>query len=737
MKKNTLKQILQPCLALAGALLLSMAAAFAEPEPSPSPTPTPGPEAPQVLPETVVTAKPESLTNPSISSRREQIDETVGAGEIIDAETYKRGRSTTLKDALDFAPGVFVQPRFGAEEARISIRGSGIQRTFHGRGLKLLQDGIPINLADGSFDFQVIEPLASKAVEVFRGSNGLEYGATTLGGALNFISYTGYDAPLLDARFEFGSFNTYRAQLASGDVVGPFDYYVSLTHFSTDGYREHSSQNNQRLFANLGWKFNSELETRFYVAVAQTDSELPGSLTAAQLEEDPTQAQRVPPFLRSRQPVARFDYVTSNWKRDYDLIRIANKTTWQIDDNRLSIGGFWSRKDLDHPILFVIDQLTNDFGVSLRNDYTGDFLGHKNSLIFGFSPTWGYVNDSRFVNDFGERGSQFASTDQFALNLDFYLQEQFWINSQWAVCVGSQLNYVQRNSTDNWPTGPDNSDSQSWWGVSPKAGFLYQPVKEVQFYTDFSRSFEPPSFGELVEASNGQVGLVQLDAQTGSTIEIGTRGRFKHLTWDLCYYYSWMQNELMAYEIAPGLTQTVNADDTRHQGVEFAANWDIFYNLFTHEKADSKGFEGDYSSEKPDFDRVLLRVNYLWNNFAYVNDSVYGNNLLPGIPEHYIRAELLYEHPCGFYIGPNFEYVPVGYSIDSAGTVFTDSYALLGAKIGWRSPSGLSAYFEVRNIVDTTYTATSGVVANANGLDVAQFLPGDGRGFYFGVEYRW
>ena len=79
----------------------------------------------------------------------------------------------------------------------------------------------------------------------------------------------------------------------------------------------------------------------------------------------------------------------------------------------------------------------------------------------------------------------------------------------------------------------------------------------------------------------------------------------------------------------------------------------------------------------------------------------------------------------------------MGYSIDSAGTVFTDSYALLGAKIGWRSPSGLSAYFEVRNIVDTTYTATSGVVANANGLDVAQFLPGDGRGFYFGVEYRW
>ncbi|NBQ54000.1 MAG: Plug domain-containing protein, partial [Proteobacteria bacterium] len=103
------------------------------------------------------------------------MEQIPGAAEIIDAETYKGGRATTVKDALDYAPGVFIQPRFGSEESRISIRGSGLQRTFHGRGLKLLQDGVPINLADGSFDFQAIEPLASKAVEVFRGSNGLEY----------------------------------------------------------------------------------------------------------------------------------------------------------------------------------------------------------------------------------------------------------------------------------------------------------------------------------------------------------------------------------------------------------------------------------------------------------------------------------------------------------------------------------------------------------------------------------
>ena len=724
-------------IAIASALFCAPAGAFAQAVSEPSSAPTPEPDSPQVLPETVVSAKPESLTNPSIRTLREQIREIPGAGEVIDAEYYKYGRSTTLKDALDYAPGVFVQPRFGAEEARISIRGSGIQRTFHGRGLKLLQDGVPINLADGSFDFQVIEPLAAKAIEVFRGSNGLEYGASSLGGAVNFISYTGYDAPLLDARFEYGSNNTYRALLASGAVVGPFDYFVSLSLFSTDGYREHSSQNNQRLFANLGYKINPELESRFYFAYAQTDSELPGSLTQEQLEIDPRQAARVPANLRTLQPVARFDYVTSDWKRDYTLLRVANKTTWQTDDNRLSLSGFWSRKDLDHPILFVIDQLTNDFGVGLRNDYMADLFGRRNNFTIGFTPTWGYVSDSRYVNVFGSRGAQFASNEQFALNLDAYALEQFWITPQWSVLAGTQVNYVERTNQDNFPTGPDNSDSQNWWGFSPKLGVLYQPMEQVQFYADASRSFEPPTFGELVEASNGQVGLVQLDAQTGTTVEVGTRGRFKHITWDLCYYYSWLENELLAYEIQPGLTQTLNAGNTRHQGIEFAANWDVLHNIFTNKSPEEKNFEVVYASEKPNWDRLLLRVNYLWNNFQYVNDAVYGNNALPGIPEHYIRAELVYEHPCGFYIGPNFEYVPVGYSIDSAGTVFTDSYALLGAKIGWRSPKGLSAYFEIKNIVDTTYTATTGVVADAGGVDVAQFLPGEGRGFYAGVEWRW
>jgi iron complex outermembrane receptor protein len=694
---------------------------------------------PARLPETVITARKLSLTSPSVEVLRGEIQQTPGGVGVIDAETYKRGRATTLKDALDYAPGVFVQPRFGAEEARISIRGSGIQRTFHGRGIKLLQDGVPLNLADGGFDFQAVEPLAAKAIEVYRGGNALEYGATTLGGAVNFVSQTGYDAPALTARFEYGSFESYRGQLATGGVAGDLDYYLSLSHSSTDGFREHSQQNSQRAFANIGYKLSPLLETRFYLTYVQTDSELPGNLTKLQLETDPGQAQRVPEFLRTFQPVARFDNVTSNWKRDFELFRLANRTTWEDGDHRVTFHAFWSYKDLDHPILFVIDQLSNDFGVGLRYDYSGELLGHKNRFTLGVAPVWGITEDNRFDNVFGNRGAKFADNRQTSLNFDMFALEQFWITPEWALSAGAQVTYAERKNEDNFPTGPDNSDTQDWWGFSPKVGVLYQPREDVQFYANVSRSFEPASFGELTDAANGGRGLVQLDPQTGTTAEIGTRGRLARFAWDLSYYYSWLEDELLAFQVAPGLTQTVNADKTTHQGVELGFAWDTARGIFTHPAAPTAVIDGKKAivPTEPEDDRLVLRVAYLWNDFRYDGDPAFGDGLIAGLPEHYLRAELMYEHPCGFYVGPNVEYVPKGYRVDGRGTLFADGYTLLGAKIGWRTGRGISAYFEAKNLTDGNYAATTGVITDAGGLDAAQFLPGDGRGYFFGVEYRW
>lgn len=79
--------------------------------------------------------------------------------------------------------------------SRLSIRGYGLSRGFHLRGINLLQDGIPFNFSDGSGDFQEIDPLILQHVEVYRGGNDLRYGAASLGGAINMATPTAANLP--------------------------------------------------------------------------------------------------------------------------------------------------------------------------------------------------------------------------------------------------------------------------------------------------------------------------------------------------------------------------------------------------------------------------------------------------------------------------------------------------------------------------------------------------------------
>ncbi|HEY8510071.1 MAG TPA: TonB-dependent receptor plug domain-containing protein, partial [Steroidobacteraceae bacterium] len=231
----------------------------------------------------VVSGRRISDTAPGFEAARAEAARVPGGASVVASDEYADRRASTLADVFALTPGVFVQTRFGAEEARLSIRGSGLQRTFHMRGINLLQDGVPITLADGSADFQAIEPLALAYTEVLRGANALQFGSTTLGGAVNFISPSGHDGEGLRPRLEVGSFGYRRALLGVGDANGSLDYFVSASAYTQDGFRDWSEQRNGRLFGNVGLVLNDLAETRFYIAAVHSESQLPGSLTKAQL----------------------------------------------------------------------------------------------------------------------------------------------------------------------------------------------------------------------------------------------------------------------------------------------------------------------------------------------------------------------------------------------------------------------------------------------------------------------
>ncbi|NJK90731.1 MAG: TonB-dependent receptor [Blastochloris sp.] len=680
-----------------------------------------------------------SLVSGSSGEAQEKLNLVAGGTNFIQAEDYKKGRASNLQDVLGFQPGVLAVSRFGSEEARISIRGSGIQRTFHGRGIKVLQDGLTLNEADGGFDMQAFEPLAYQHIEVFRGANALQYGSSTLGGAINFVTPTGYDSSLAQIRLEAGSYGTWKGQISSGHVAGPFDYYATVTQSAVDGFRDYSQQNNQRVFANIGWRVNDDVETRFYFNYAKSDSELPGSLTKEQAEQNPSQA--------SAGNVTRID------KRDFTYYRAATKTTALFDQARLDAGFYWSNKDLDHPIFNIlslgpgpgiatgpgtIDFVSNNFGSDIKWTDERDLFGRKNTFVIGISPNGSITEDARFenLNNTEARGRQFGDGTEESWNFEVYAQNDHQLTGPLYLITGIQAVYAQREFIDQFLGDGNASDHQDYYGISPKIGLRYDLQPQTNIFLNLSRSYEPPTFGELktIRGNFGvgtlpSIAVQNLDAQEATTIEIGSRGVWDRFQWDAAFYHAWVDKELLQYEILPNTSQTINGTATHHQGVELGLDVTLWDALLSEAK-----------DESGKADRIVLKQVYNWSNFYFDSDPAFGSNQLAGIPEHFYKAELLYEHPCGFYFGPNVEWSMEKYAVDFANTLFADAYATLGFKAGYQSKRGFSVFVEGKNLTDEEYIATTGVIDRARtaaGGNLAQFNPAEGIGFYGGVEWKY
>lgn len=639
--------------------------------------PVPTIEVRAVRPRSIVVAPP--------AEARRQIRKVPGGVDLIDTAQVKTGRATVPQDLLGYSPGLFVQQRdTAAQESRLSIRGSGLQRTFHLRGIKILQDGIPLNQADGGGDMQRIEPLTTQYTEVYRGGNALRYGATTLGGAVNLVSRTGYDAPRLDLYHSSGSFDTQHQQLSFGSVDGKFDNYLSLSRFSQEGFRQHSRQDNEYLFWNGGWKIDGHWETRLYFTKETAKAELAGSLTKAQSQADPKQA--------------RLGNVVGDNKRDFEYFRVASKTTYRSGPHRVDLSAYTFGLDLFHPIFQVLDIDSHDVGGEIRYTNTAPVNGRANALTVGFAPARGTNAENRFVNVRGRPGARTAQFDQRATNRDLTVEDQYQLTPKLCVVPGLQVSRAVRRS---------NADRTTYSAVNPKLGATYDLGQGLQAFGGYSRAFEPPTFAELFDQAGR---FLANQAQSSDTFELGLR----NARLDATVYEARVKGELLGLVDATGNPLgTVNSRvPTTHRGAEL-------------------GWNGSIAK------RVSLRGIYNWNHLRFRDDPVFGDNQLPGLPEHFARAELVYQHPSGAYAGPNVERALSKYPVDFANSLFADPYTIWGFRIGYRGRAW-SGFLDGKNLSDTVYTASTGIVADARGRDTNQiFNPGNGRAVYGGLERRF
>ncbi len=648
------------------------------------------------------TAPPIFPTQFTADQARREIQHTPGGVAVVSAEDYKNNSvANTIKDVLGFVPGVFAQPKWG-DDTRLSIRGSGLSRNFHLRGVQLYMDGIPINTADGYGDFQEIDPTAYKYVEVFKGGNALRFGANSLGGAINFVTPTGRDAGINSAGIDMGAFGYRRFQASVGGASGPWDGFFTAANQQSEGFRDHSDGHSTRISGNIGYQFSPDFETRFYLNANDVRQRIPGTVSRTSALTSPQTA--APGNLALDQ------------QRNINTVRIANKTTLRLDNTTFEFGAFGVDRHLMHPIFQWLDYRYKDYGGFARATDDRTIGGFRNRLVAGVNVINGTIDNQQFANIGGQKGALLSSSLDKSKNTSIYVEDSFYFLPNVAAIGGTQFLYATRDREARFGATASGSTEFNLW--SPKGGLLWDIDPTWQAFANVSRSAEVPSFGESSSAPAIPFWLIQ--PQTATTYEIGTRGKRPDLTWELTGYRANIRNELQCMFGAPGQCNVVNADRTVHQGIEAGLGVAVLKGMFDN---------------GPRPDKLWLNVAYTYNDFRFDNDPIFGNNQLPGAPRHMLRAELLYKNANGFYIGPNVEWVPQAYYVDNANTLTTDAYAIFGLKAGV-DDGQYSMYIEARNIANTAYIASTSITRLATATSPL-FEPGTGRAVYAGVRVKW
>ena len=390
----------------------------------------------------------------------------------------------------------------------ISIRGSGLENTYQLWGLNLMQDGFTQNQADGFAYLQPVDPDFVQRIEVYKGANALQFGADSLGGAINLVSKTGYNTPLVETNSIGGSFGYVKNYVGSGRVIRPWDYYVGLSDSELGGYRDHSGAVQRRAFLSLGYLAANGMTIRFDANYLHNDEKLPQALTLKQLESNPQQAE----------PSA----VTTNAWRRYDFLRTGVTITQPLGEyGVLELYNQFIWHDLDHtPVYAFLQGSSYDWNSELRYVSTAPLFGYQNKMTAGIQYGGTLVHDLEYVLlPGGHMGAPLRNQWDHALTIGTYAEDDFSLTPKLTLVAGGRMDYSRRSIVGQ--TSPYLADSTGgtdfFSGISPKLGFIYQITSQTQAFGNISRAYQPPIL--LEESSPVKERLQNVEDLTPAEVE--------------------------------------------------------------------------------------------------------------------------------------------------------------------------------------------------------------------------
>ena len=655
--------------------------------------------------------------------------ETNAPDHIVRAPDYSDNYADDAGDGMFFLPGVWVN-YLDAHEPQISARGYGLANRHQRTGLRILRDGAPVTDVHGDTYIREVDSLAVDRIDFWRGSGSdLRLSGDTLGGALNFISPTGRDRESgLAVRVEGGSSIEAspggRAHAeTSGRLGRGWDFFASATGGYETGFRDNNERNEGVINFNLGYTGAKSFASRFFVEALRSDTEYAGGLTLAELRDDPSDAAgpiTLGPLFPGGPIINLADgAVDGEWGRELTTGRVSNETRFRFFGADFTANAHYTRRENDRKdieFIGVSEESSSEWGASLAARHVFRILGFDTQTRFGGGYATGDKDSVRFENLSGERGDPTLGATQDSTSIFAFAEAAIKPFQRLVLDLG-----VKFTRTDRDLTIGDDVDTARFTGIAARGGLTYALRDDVQVFAVVARSYEPPTFSELL--ANNPADISSLDEQDTFGWEIGLRGKLRDRAgWDITYFNTDIEGDIINVEEPEtnGFGGTlVNVDKTRRKGVE--AGLDILV---------LKDFAGG---------DISWRSVYQYNNYRFIDGDplpVDGNRIA-GTPEHVYRGEIRYNVDDVWFFAVNAQVAAGDFYADHMNTVKAPTYTAVGFSAGYRLNERTEIFASGENLTDVDYAIGVTPVLLHDIQTDRIYVPAHRASVYGGLRYKF
>lgn len=482
-------------------------------------------------------------------------------------------------------PGVFVYDMDGTgNQTNISTRGLDPHRGWE---FNIRKDGIITNSDIYGYpaSHYNIPMEAVERIELVRGTGSLQYGAQ-FGGMLNYISKIPVDKPFgfesINTVGTYGLLSTYNA--VSGSLK-KLKYSAWFNNKSLTGYRKNGDSKYNAEGVSLFYDFNNRIHLKLDWTHSNYLIHLAGPLTDSMFYADPRSSTRSRNYYN---PDIYIPSLQFYWQLN---------ASWELEVKSSAVLGARNSVMFDKPInvLDTIDSLTLNYtnrqiDIDHFNSYTNElrllknfsFIQQTSTMIIGVQ----YMHNDLHRQQLG-KGSTGSDFDMNLVspgwgrdlhfktkNVALFTEWRLLFTKRLSVNPGIRYEMGRTKMSGNTTYYADTAFPNEIKHHFPLIGInaQYDLLNNINIYGGWSQAYRPVIFKDIVPQSIYEKTDKNLKDAQGYNAELGFRGSWKYLKWDLTAFYLKYNHRMGTLAQSDSINSLIiyrtNIGDSHTKGIE-------------------------------------------------------------------------------------------------------------------------------------------------------------------------